>query len=56
MRDEYGSTSEDTSAWAGLHYWAARDKGDEYLTWPSGTGHIAQRVSRQHTVSHFLDY
>jgi hypothetical protein len=48
MKDEFGSDSASTSAWSAMHYWAARDCGDEYLTWPEGNGHISKKLS------HFL--
>jgi hypothetical protein len=44
-RDDYGALARDTSAWAGLHYFASRapdDKGP--LTWPEGNGWIARRL------------
>jgi phytoene dehydrogenase-like protein len=45
-RDDYGARSRDTSAWAGLHYWAARE-GEERgpLTWPEGNGRIVRRLA-----------
>jgi predicted NAD/FAD-dependent oxidoreductase len=44
-RDDYGGLSNDVSAWAGLHYFAARE-GDEQdlLTWPEGNGWIVRRL------------
>ncbi|MBL8290389.1 MAG: FAD-dependent oxidoreductase [Bryobacterales bacterium] len=45
-RDDYGARAKDTSAWAGIHYFAARgeqeDKGP--LTWAEGNGWIARRL------------
>jgi glycine/D-amino acid oxidase-like deaminating enzyme len=44
-RDDYGTHVDDISAWAGIHYFAARapeDKGP--LTWPEGNGWIVQRL------------
>ncbi|MFN0105442.1 MAG: FAD-dependent oxidoreductase [Bryobacteraceae bacterium] len=44
-RDDYGASSVDTSAWAGIHYFAARghdEKGP--LTWPEGNGWILRRL------------
>ena len=44
-RDDYGALSRDTSAWAGIHYFAARapdEKGP--LTWPEGNGWITRRL------------
>jgi protoporphyrinogen oxidase len=45
-RDDYGSSLHDTSAWAGLFYFAARQSpggGDSapFLSWPEGNGRIA---------------
>jgi len=47
-RDDYGTDYAQTSAWAGLHYFAARDgegqdteRGD-VLTWPEGNGRLAE--------------
>lgn len=38
-RDDYGCSLSDTSAWAGLHYFAARDHDDKGpFTWPEGNG------------------
>jgi NAD(P)-binding Rossmann-like domain len=44
-RDDYGAMARDTSAWAGIHYFASRapeEKGP--LTWPEGNGWIAKRL------------
>jgi protoporphyrinogen oxidase len=46
-RDDYGALAQDTSAWAGIHYFASRpaepeDEGP--LTWPEGNGWIARRL------------
>ncbi|HEY0022970.1 MAG TPA: FAD-dependent oxidoreductase [Longimicrobium sp.] len=45
-RDDYGARVEDTSAWAGVHYFASRpDDGESgTLTWPEGNGWIARRL------------
>ena len=45
-RDDYGSRAEQTSAWAGIHYFAARGQRDEKgpLTWPEGNGWIVRRL------------
>jgi len=49
-RDDYGATMEDTSAWAGIHYFAARsgkaaNPGQNSLvTWPEGNGWLARRL------------
>jgi hypothetical protein len=43
-RDDYGALASDVSAWAGIHYFAARDSDDEGgpLTWPEGNGRIVR--------------
>ena len=48
-RDDYGSHLEDTSAWAGLFYFAARMKtggtaGQPILTWPEGNGRLVAHL------------
>jgi glycine/D-amino acid oxidase-like deaminating enzyme len=44
-RDDFGSHSSDTSAWAGVHYFAAREHEDKGpLTWPEGNGWIVRRL------------
>ena len=49
-RDDYGLTTEQTSAWAGVLYFAARLKGpgDEHqplMTWPEGNGRIVEHLA-----------
>ncbi|MBI4349079.1 MAG: FAD-dependent oxidoreductase [Elusimicrobia bacterium] len=46
-RDDYGTLLADTSAWAGLHYFAARGEGseDQVLTWPEGNGWLVRRLA-----------
>jgi glycine/D-amino acid oxidase-like deaminating enzyme len=47
-RDDYGALARDTSAWAGVHYFAAREQEPEAegpLTWPEGNGWIARRLA-----------
>jgi len=47
-RDDYGTHVDQISAWAGLHYFAARqpeDKGP--LTWPEGNGWVVKRLLRK---------
>lgn len=44
-RDDYGTTPEETSAWAGLFYFASRLKDDkaeeqQVITWPEGNGRL----------------
>ncbi|HYP15315.1 MAG TPA: hypothetical protein VEQ63_15410 [Bryobacteraceae bacterium] len=54
-RDDYGASSGSTSAWAGVHYFAAREHDEKGpLTWPEGNGWIAEKLisrvkSRIHT-------
>jgi glycine/D-amino acid oxidase-like deaminating enzyme len=46
-RDDYGASLADTSAWAGIHYFASRaaDDGERgTLTWPEGNGWITRRL------------
>jgi glycine/D-amino acid oxidase-like deaminating enzyme len=44
-RDDYGALAKDTSAWAGIHYFASREPEEKGpLTWPEGNGWIAQRL------------
>ena len=44
-RDDYGAMANGTSAWAGIHYFAARDPDDKGpLTWPEGNGWIARQL------------
>lgn len=49
-RDDYGTPMDQVSAWAGVHYHAARDgsAGDDatptVLTWPEGNGYICRRL------------
>jgi protoporphyrinogen oxidase len=49
-RDDYGTNMKDTSAWAGIHYFASR-KGkaanadsSAVLTWPNGNGWLAEKL------------
>lgn len=51
-RDDYGLSIEQTSAWAGLFYFASRirESGDEsqpVITWPEGNGRIVQHLANQ---------
>lgn len=44
-RDDYGCSYVDTSAWAGIHYFAARPEDDlGPLTWPEGNAWIVDRL------------
>lgn len=52
-KDDYGSLPEQTSAWAGLHYFAARRgkaaNADDsaVLTWPEGNGFLVEKLRQQ---------
>lgn len=50
-RDDYGVGATELSAWAGIHYYAARLHDPEYedvvLTWPEGNGWLVQRMAEQ---------
>jgi phytoene dehydrogenase-like protein len=44
-RDDYGALAKDTSAWAGVQYFASREPEEKGpLTWPEGNGWIAARL------------
>ena len=44
-RDDYGATASNTSAWAGIQYFAAREPEEKGpLTWPEGNGWIVRRL------------
>jgi phytoene dehydrogenase-like protein len=50
-RDDYGSTADAVSAWAGLHYFAARNGAaanadpTTVVTWPEGNGHLVAALA-----------
>lgn len=51
-RDDYGLSLSETSAWAGMFYFASRmrtaDEGSQsVITWPSGNGHIVHYLTQQ---------
>jgi phytoene dehydrogenase-like protein len=52
-RDDYGSLATTVSAWAGLHYFAARNgvaanaDPTTVVTWPEGNGHLVRELTRQ---------
>ena len=54
-RDDYGTEPEQVSAWAGIHYfaarrgWAARGDGDRELTWPEGNDRLARAMAERLT-------
>jgi phytoene dehydrogenase-like protein len=44
-RDDYGASLTSSSAWAALHYFAAREPADDGpLTWPEGNAWIVRRM------------
>ncbi len=49
-RDDYGAPAEAISAWAGIHYFAARDghaansEAQAVVTWPEGNGWLARQM------------
>lgn len=44
-RDDYGAHSSDTSAWAGIHYFASREHEDKGpITWPEGNGWLVGKL------------
>jgi hypothetical protein len=51
-RDDFGVPAAQVSAWAGLHYFAARKgraynaPGDAVLTWPNGNHYLAEALGR----------
>lgn len=52
-RDDYGCVMDDVSAWAGIHYFAARTgaaaNADTHavVTWPEGNGWIARKMAER---------
>ena len=46
-RDDFGGKLEEVSAWAGLHYYAARGEGldDSFLVWPEGNGYLVRKLA-----------
>jgi len=44
-RDDYGSRLHNTSAWAGIFYFASREERPT-VTWPEGNGRIVSHLSR----------
>jgi phytoene dehydrogenase-like protein len=51
-RDDFGLLSRDTSAWAGIHYWASRpasfeENDNTVLTWPEGNGWIVDQLRKR---------
>lgn len=57
-RDDYGLNIDQTSAWAGIFYFAARvsEPGVEsqsFITWPEGNGRLVDHL-REYVVDHIL--
>lgn len=47
-RDDYGALASETSAWAGVHYFASREADEKGpLTWPEGNGWITKQLLRR---------
>jgi monoamine oxidase len=48
-RDDYGTTADGVSAWAGIWYFCSRTTGDErsegYLSWPEGNGRLISELA-----------
>ncbi|HQR67690.1 MAG TPA: NAD(P)-binding protein [Thermoanaerobaculia bacterium] len=51
-RDDFAGSLDETSAWAGLHYYAARLRGEgpgeepaPFLTWPEGNGRLVHHLA-----------
>jgi hypothetical protein len=60
-RDDYGLTIDQTSAWAGLFYFASRvtHRGAEsqpLITWPEGNGHLVSYLYNQSKEKIRLDF
>ena len=50
-RDDYGAALSQASAWAAVHYFAARDPDEQGPhTWPEGNDWIAQRLTQRLSV------
>lgn len=47
--DDFGHIAEGVSAWAGLHYFAARSKNNPVLTWPEGNAHLINKLKKDVT-------
>lgn len=51
-KDDYGTSVEETSAWAGLHYFCSRRgkavnaEEDDLLTWPEGNGWLMEKLKQ----------
>lgn len=53
-KDDYGLLLDQTSAWAGLHYFSSRKgkgvnaKDNDVLTWPEGNGFLMEALKKQY--------
>jgi phytoene dehydrogenase-like protein len=50
-RDDFGATADQTSAWAGVHYFSSRldpatNESADFLTWPEGNGRLVAHLAR----------
>ena len=64
-RDDYGAMAKDVSAWAGIHYFAARNgkaanaDSQSVITWPEGNGWVVKRLKQKladHIAPHAIAY
>jgi hypothetical protein len=47
-RDDYGALASETSAWAGIHYFASREPEEKGpLVWPEGNGWIVRQLTER---------
>ena len=47
-RDDYGALAAETSAWAGIHYFASREPDEQGpLTWPEGNAFVTRRLVKR---------
>jgi monoamine oxidase len=59
-RDDFGTVYDKISAWAGIHYFAARKgkganaQSNDVLTWPEGNGFLVKNLSKS-IVGNFLN-
>jgi phytoene dehydrogenase-like protein len=57
MLDDFGAEPGEVSAWAGLHYFAARRaesaelEGSRFLVWPEGNGRLAKALAERSGVT-----
>lgn len=64
-RDDYGMSLQETSAWAGIHYFASRNgraantEPQNVMTWPEGNGWLAHKLTepiQTNVVTNALSY